>query len=336
MRELTTVGIDLAKNVFAVHAVDRDGRVVLRRLIGRGKLAELIAQLPPSLIGMESCTGAHEWARRFQVMGHSVRLMAPMFVAPYRKSGKNDGNDAEAICEAVSRPNMRYVPIKTRDQQAMLTLHRVRQGFVVERTAVVNRIRGLLAEFGVVMPQRVESLRRELPAHCETLPTLAARAILDLQQHLRVLDTRIGEYDLELKRLAGANEDARRLQTIPGIGPISASAIVATVGSAAEFRNGRQFAAWLGLTPRQFSSGGKSRLGPISKRGDAYLRMLLVLGARSVLQTAARHTDRLSRWVQSIHARCGYHKAIVAVAAKNARILWAMLAKKERFTPQFA
>ncbi len=334
MRELTTIGIDLAKNVFAVHAVDRDGRVVLRRLVGRGKLAELIAQLPPSLIGMESCTGAHEWARRFQALGHSVRLMAPMFVAPYRKSGKNDGNDAEAICEAVSRPNMRFVPIKTLDQQALLTLHRVRQGFVVERTAVVNRIRGLLAEFGVVIPQRVESLRRELPAHCEALPSLAARAIRDLQQHLRVLDIRIGEYDLELKRLASANEDARRLQTIPGIGPISASAIVATVGSAAEFRNGRQFAAWLGLTPRQSSSGGKNRLGHISKRGDAYLRTLLVLGARSVLQTARRHTDRLSRWVQSIQARCGYHKAIVAVAAKNARILWAVMAKKERFRPQ--
>lgn len=334
MRELTTVGIDLAKNVFAVHAVDRDGRVVLRRLVGRGKLAGLIAQLPPSLIGMESCTGAHEWARRFQALGHSVRLMAPMFVAPYRKSGKNDGNDAEAICEAVSRPNMRFVPIKTLDQQALLTLHRVRQGFVVERTAVVNRIRGLLAEFGVVIPQGVESLRRELSAHCETLPSLAARAIRDLRQHLRVLDIRIGEYDLELKRLASANEDARRLQTIPGIGPISASAIVATVGSAAEFRNGRQFAAWLGLTPRQCSSGGKNRLGHISKRGDAYLRMLLVLGARSVLQTARRHTDRLSRWVQSIHARCGYHKAIVAVAAKNARIVWALMAKKERFTPQ--
>jgi transposase len=191
MRELTTVGIDLAKNVFAVHAVDRDGRVVLRRLVGRAKLAELIAQLPPSLIGMESCTGAHEWARRFQALGHSVRLMAPMYVAPYRKSGKNDGNDAEAICEAVSRPNMRFVPIKSLDQQALLTLHRVRQGFVVERTAVVNRIRGLLAEFGVVIPQRVESLRRELSAHCETLPSLAAPAIRDLQQHFVEPLTRI-------------------------------------------------------------------------------------------------------------------------------------------------
>ena len=172
MQELTTVGIDLAKNVFAVHAVSHDGQVVVRRMVSRGKLAELIARLPPSLIGMESCSGAHEWARRFQALGHTVRLMAPAFVAPYRKSGKNDGNDAEAICEAVSRPNMRFVAVKTLDQQAMLTLHRVRQGFVVERTAVVNRIRGLLAEFGVVIPQREMSLRRELQAVARRCPRL--------------------------------------------------------------------------------------------------------------------------------------------------------------------
>jgi transposase len=333
MQELTTVGIDLAKNTFAVHAVHGDGRVLVRRMVSRSKLLDLVAQLPQSLIGMESCSGAHEWARRFQALGHTVRLMAPVFVAPYRKSGKNDGNDAEAICEAVTRPSMRFVPVKTLDQQALLTLHRVRQGFVVERTAVVNRIRGLLAEFGIVLPQRVETLRRELRASCEALPRLAARAISDLQEHLRVLDARIVEYDRELKRLASISEE-RRLQTIPGIGAITASAMVASVGSAAEFRNGRQFAAWLGLTPRQFSTGGKTRLGRISKRGDAYLRMLLVLGARSVLQTAARHRDRLSRWVQSIHARCGYHKAIVAVAAKNARIVWAVMVTKQRFTPQ--
>jgi transposase len=334
MQELTTVGIDLAKSAFAVHAVAPDGRVVLRRMVSRGKLMEVIARLPPSLIGMESCSGAHEWARRFQGLGHSVRLMAPVFVAPYRKSGKNDGNDAEAICEAVVRPSMRFVPIKTLDQQAMLTLHRVRQGFVTERTAVVNRIRGLLAEFGIALAQGVESLRRDLHASSEGLPGLACRAIRDLQTHLRVLDQRISEYDRELKRLASENDDAQRLQTIPGIGPITASAMVASVGSALEFRNGRQFAAWLGLTPRQFSSGGKTRLGHISKRGDAYLRMLLVLGARSVLQNAARYTDRLSRWVLSIRSRCGYHKAIVAIAAKNARILWVVMAKKERFKTQ--
>jgi transposase len=205
---------------------------------------------------------------------------------------------------------------------------------VTERTAVVNRIRGLLAEFGIALAQGVESLRRDLHASSEGLPGLACRAIRDLQTHLRVLDQRISEYDRELKRLASENDDAQRLQTIPGIGPITASAMVASVGSALEFRNGRQFAAWLGLTPRQFSSGGKTRLGHISKRGDAYLRMLLVLGARSVLQNAARYTDRLSRWVLSIRSRCGYHKAIVAIAAKNARILWVVMAKKERFKTQ--
>ena len=334
MNELTTVGIDLAKQVFAVHAVARDGRIVLRRTVSRSKLLETIARLPPSLIGLEACTGAHEWARRFQSLGHTVRLMAPAFVTPYRKSGKNDGNDAEAICEAVSRPSMRFISIKTVAQQALLTLHRVRQGFVAERTAVVNRIRGLLAEFGVVLPQRVESIRHGLHESTERLPDLARRAIRDLQAHMQVLDERIRDYDRELKRLAAADEQARRVQTIPGVGPITASAVVASVGSAKEFRNGRQFAAWLGLTPRQSSSGGKTRLGHISKRGDAYLRMLLVLGARAVLQNAGRYTDRLSRWALAIRERCGYHKAIVAIAAKNARILWVVLAKGESFRAQ--
>lgn len=333
MNEHTTVGIDLAKHVFAIHAVAKDGRVVLRRTVSRGKLMDTIARLPPSLIGLECCSGAHEWARRFQALGHTVRLMAPAFVTPYRKSGKNDGNDAEAICEAVSRPNMRFISVKTVDQQALLTLHRVRQGFVIERTATVNRIRGLLAEFGIVLPQRVESVRQGLHASTEHLPSLVLRAIRDLQGHMLALDERIVEYDRELKRLAASNDQTRRVQTIPGVGPITASAIVASVGSAKEFRNGRQFAAWLGLTPRQFSSGGKTRLGHISKRGDSYLRMLLVLGARSVLQNAGRYTDRLSRWVLAIRERCGYHKAIVAIAAKNARILWAVLAKGENFRP---
>jgi transposase len=204
MNEITTVGIDLAKHVFAVHAVARDGRVVLRRIVSRSKLLETVAQLPRSLIGLEACSGAHEWARRLQSLGHTVRLMAPAFVSPYRKSGKNDGNDAEAICEAVSRPNMRFVSIKSVDQQAVLTLHRVRQGFVVERTAVVNRIRGLLAEFGVVLPQRVESVRRGLHESTAGLPDLACRAIRDLQAHLHGLDERIDRYDRELKHLARA------------------------------------------------------------------------------------------------------------------------------------
>jgi transposase len=290
---------------------------------------QTVAALPPCLIGMEACSGAHEWARRFQELGHTVRLMAPVFVAPYRKSGKNDGNDAEAICEAVSRPNMRFVPVKSAEQQAILALHRVRQGWIEERTATINRIRALLTEFGVVLPNRAQHVRRGAMVAAEGLPALARRALEDLRSHLGTLDERIAAYDRELQAQARQSEAAQRLMQIRGIGPITAVAIVATVGNARDFESGRQFAAWLGLTPRQHSSGGKRRLGHISRRGDAYLRCLLVQGARSVLYTAMRHRDRLSRWVCTLRARRGDHKTLVAIAAKNARIAWALLAKNQ-------
>lgn len=326
-----TVGIDLAKNVFSVHAVDAEGRVVIRRSVTRAKLAQTIAVLPPCLIGMEGCSGSHEWARRFQALGHTVRLMAPKFVAPYRKSGKNDDNDAEAICEAVARPNMRFVPIKTIEQQAILVLHRTRQGFVAERTAAINRIRALLTEFGVVLPRGTASVRRGVAEHFSKLPALAGRVAQDLYDHIEVLNTRIADYDQQLKQIGKTDETVRRLQTIPGIGPITASAAVATIGNGHEFRNGREFAAWLGLVPRQWSTGGKTRLGRISRWGDQYLRHLLVLGAHAVLQAAGRHKDRLSRWAVSLQQRRGLGRAKVALAAKNARILWALLAKGESF-----
>jgi len=326
---VTTVGIDLAKNVFSLHAVDGRGVVVLRKTVVRARLTALVAQLPPSLIGLEACSGAHEWARRFAQHGHTVKLMAPKFVAPYRRSGKNDSNDAEAICEAVSRPSMRFVPVKSVEQQALLTLHRVRLGFVEERTATINRIRGLLAEFGVVLPQRVVEVRRSAAAALNDLPVLAARALSDLLAHVRVLDERIGEYERELEQHARRDERAKRIRQLSGIGPISASAIVSSVADAHEFKNGRQFAAWLGLTPKQYSTGGKSRLGRITAHGDAYLRTLLIMGARSMLQTALRRTDRLARWALAVRARRGYHRACVAIAAKHARIVWAMLAKNE-------
>lgn len=328
MSNVTTVGIDLAKNVFSVHGVDASGEVLLRKAVSRAKLSELVAQLAPCLIGMEACSGAHEWARRFAVFGHTVKLMAPKFVAPYRKSGKNDGNDAEAICEAVGRPNMRFVPLKTLEQQSELCLHRVRQGFVEERTATLNRLRGLLAEFGQVLPQRAIEVRRGVPGLLEQLPSRAARCIRDLLEHAQVLETRMREYEREIEAHANHSELARRAQARRGIGPITASAIVATVGTAREFSNGRQFAAWLGLVPRQYSTGGKVRLGHITKRGDPYVRTLLVMGARSVLQRAARESDPLSRWALALKQRRGYHRACVAVAAKNARIVWALLAKE--------
>jgi transposase len=329
MKQVTTVGIDLAKRVFALHAVDGAGTVVMRRIVRREQLMEVVAGLSPCLIGMEAGSGAHEWARRFQGLGHSVRLMAAKFVTPYRRNGKNDGNDAEAICEAVARPGMRFVPVKSAEQQAVLTVHRVRQGFVEERTSTINRIRGLLAEFGVVLPLRSVTIRREARAAAETLPHIARHAIEDLCAHLRELDARVLAYDREIQHQARQSEPARRLMKIRGIGPLSALAIVATVGNARDFRNGRQFAAWLGLTPKQYSSGGKSRLGSITKRGDAYLRTLMVLGARSVLNTAMRHKDRISRWVLALQTRRGYHRALVAIANKNARIAWALLSRNQ-------
>jgi len=255
--------------------------------------------------------------------------MAAKFVSPYRRNGKNDGNDAEAICEAVSRPGMRFVPVKSLEQQALLSLHRVRQGFIAERTGTINRLRGLLTEFGVVLPLRSVIVRRDASKAAEALPGLARRAIDDLRAHLSVLDGRIEAYDRELEAQARECEPAQRLMKIRGVGTLSALAIVATVGDARDFKSGRQFAAWLGLTPRQHSSGGKSRLGHITKRGDTYLRCLLVQGARSVLHTATRHTDRMSRWVQGVESRRGYHRALVAIASKNARIAWALLSRNE-------
>ena len=329
MEKITTVGIDLAKSVFSLHGVDGTGRVVLRRTVRRDQLLEVVAGIPQCLIGMEACSGAHEWGRRFQEHGHTVRLMAPKFVAPYRKSGKNDGNDAEAICEAVTRPSMRFVPVKSAEQQALLALHRVRQGFVVERTATINRLRGLLSEFGVVLPLRSVTVRRHAAAAAEGLPELARRAIGDLLEQLRILDERIGAYDREIEAQARLSEPAQRLMKIRGIGATTALAIVATVGNAHEFRNGRQFAAWIGLVPGQYSTGGKTRLGHISKRGDAYLRNLLVQGARSVLNSAGMHQDRMSRWILELQPRRGYYRTLVAIANKNARIAWALLAKNE-------
>jgi transposase len=333
MEKITTVGIDLAKSVFSLHGVDEAGRVVLKRTVRRDKLMEAVAAIAPCLIGMEACSGAHEWGRRFLGLGHTVKLMAPKFVAPYRKSGKNDGNDAEAICEAVMRPSMRFVPVKSLEQQALLVLHRVRQGFIVERTATINRLRGLMSEFGVVLPLRSVTVRRQAAQAAESLPELVRRGVGDLLEQRRLLDERIAAYDREIEAQARHCEPAQRLMKIRGIGPTTALALVATVGNAREFKNGRQFAAWIGLVPGQYSTGGKTRLGHISKRGDAYLRNLLVQGARSVLNSAGMHQDRMSRWILELQPRRGYYRTLVAIANKNARIAWALLAKNETLRP---
>lgn len=333
---IITIGIDLAKNVFSVHGIDANGKVALERTVRRDRLLELLATLQPCVIAMEACSGAHHWARQLTALGHTPKLIAPKFVTPYRmsgKRGKNDAADAAAICEAATRPKMRFVPIKTVDQQGTLCVHRVRQGFIEERTATINRARGLLSEFGVVLPLNANTVRRQAAAALEDLPGWANRAIGDLLSHLHALDLRIVEYDAHIKVAAKSDERARRLMSMPGIGPTTASALVASIGNAHDFKNGRQLAAWLGLVPSQFSTGGKSRLGSITKAGDAYLRTLLILGARSVLANALGKTDRISRWALAVQQRAGYGKALVAIAAKNARIAWAMLNKGEAFRP---
>jgi len=332
---IVTLGIDLAKNVFALHGVDATGRAVLvRPSVPRGKVLEAVAALPPCLIGMEACSGAHHWARLFQAHGHTVRLMAPKFVAPYRlsgKRGKNDAADAAAICEAVTRPSMRFVPPKSVQQQSELMVHRARQGFIVQRTATINRIRGLLSELGIVLPLKAATVRREALLQLEDLPGWVNTVIGDLLSEVHRLDERIAQYDRHIEHIAKESAAARRLMQLPGVGPATATALAAMIGNGHEFKSGRQLSAWLGLVPGQYSSGGKQRLGRITKAGDPYLRMLLVLGARSVLQAADGKTDPVSRWAVQLAARVGYWKAVVAIAAKNARMCWAVLQRGESF-----
>jgi transposase len=329
------VGIDLAKSVFAVHGVNEAGKAELvRPSVARAKLAELIAALPPCVVGMEACTGAHYWARLFMSHGHTVRLMAPKFVAPYRlsgKRGKNDAADAAAICEAVQRPSMRFVPIKSTEQQARLMVHRARQGFVEQRTATLNRIRGLLSELGIVLPLKAATVRREAALALEDLPGRANLVIGDLLSEVHRLDERIEQYDRQIAQMAREDERARQLVRLSGVGETTATALIAMIGNGHEFKSGRQLAAWLGLVPGQYSSGGKTRLGRITKAGDAYLRSLLVMGARALLNAAKGKSDSVSRWAVQLAERRGYWRAIVAIAAKNARMAWAVLSRGERF-----
>jgi transposase len=333
--KVVRIGIDIAKHVLQVHGVDRRGKVAMRKQLTRGKLLPFFAQLSPCLIGMEACATAHYWARELTKLGHDVRLMAPQFIRPYRKNLKNDRNDAEAICEAVSRPTMRFVPVKSVAQHAVLTLHRARELLVRDRTALVNQMRGLLAEYGLISAQGIERFRQALPRLLEDadngLPVLAREVIAELQERLRDLDQRIAAYDSRLTGLARQSDAARRLMQLEGVGAVTATAIVATIGDGKVFKNGHQFAAWLGLVPRQYSSGGKSRLGRISKRGDVYLRTLLIHGTRSVLRLTGQRTDAKSRWAERLKQRRGSNVAAVALAAKHARIIWAMLARNQEY-----
>ena len=344
MEKITTVGLDLAKQVMAVHAAGSDGRMVLRKVLRRDQLLAWSAALAPCVIAMEACGGAHHWARELVRQGHTVRIIAAEFVQAFRKSGKNDANDAEAICTAARQANMRFVAMKSAEQQAALCVHRLRQGLVEERTALINRLRGLLTEFGVVAPLSPEKLRREL-ARCQDpqdtrLPPPVRQLVGDQLTALDQLEARMATYAEQIAAQARESEVAQRLQTIAGVGPTTAAAMVATVGAPQEFRNGRQFAAWLGLTPKQHSTGGKTRLGRITKRGDAYLRTLLIMGAKSALQAALRKPPegrhRLQRWIVVVLGRIGYHKTLVAIANKHARIIWALLVKGGDFDVQRA
>lgn len=341
--KLTTVGIDLAKNVFQVHGVDERGKAVLRKKLSRDQVATFFVRLEPCLIGMEACGSAHHWARKLQAMGHTVKLMAPQFVKPYVKSNKNDAADAEAICEAVTRSNMRFVPIKNTEQQAALSIHRARQGFVEARTAQGNQIRGLLAEFGLIVPQGIAHIVTRVPELIEDasndLPAPLRQLIERLVEHFKELDRQVSELERQIKAWHRNNALSRKLEEVPGIGPITASAVVASVGNATSFDDGRQMAAWLGLVPRQHSSGGKQVLLGISKRGDAYLRTLLIHGARAVVRTAKMKIAAgmaQPSWLHKLLERKHANVAAVALANKNARIVWALLAHGREYEADYA
>ena len=332
---ISTIGLDLAKNVFQVHGVDERGSALLRKQLRRDQVVPFFARLQPCVIGIEACSGAHYWAGKLRELGHTVRMMSPQFVTPYVKTNKNDAIDAEAICEAVARPNMRFVAAKTPEQQAVLALHTARAGFVKARTAQANQIRGLLAEFGLVIPQGIRNVYKCVPAMIERAETWLPgrfRALVErLLEHLKRLDRQVQELEREIVGWHRESEISRRLEAIPGIGPITASALVASAGDARNFKNARQFAAWLGLVPRQRSSGGKSLLLGISKRGDVYLRTLLIHGGRAVVRYAAAHTGKASSWLTHLIGRRHANVAAVAVANKNARVAWALLASGRRY-----
>jgi transposase len=336
--EITTVGIDLAKNVFQIHAVDQHGKVALKRQLKRGQMVEFFTNLPTCLIGMEACGSAHYWARKLQVMGHTVKLMAPQFVKPYVKTNKHDAADAEAICEAVRRPNMRFVPIKNVEQQGVLALHRVRQGWIKARTAQANQIRGLLSEFGLIVPQGIGHITSRVPAILDEakdeLPGAFHELVLRLLDHFKNLDRQVKELEYQIQSWHRANALSRKLEQIPGIGPITASALIASVGDAKNFANGRQLAAWLGLVPKQHSSGGKTNLQGISKRGDTYLRTLLIHGARAVIRQLERKAN-VQDWLGKLLGRRNKNIATVALANKNARIAWALLAHDRNFRSDY-
>ena len=335
MKEITTIGVDLAKNVFTIHCNSQDGATVLRKKTNRKELMTFVATHASCLIGMESSNGSHYWARKFKEYGHDVKIMPPQYVKPYVKTNKNDMSDAEAIAEAVTKPNMRFVPIKAPHQQDMQVLHGIRSRLVGNRTALVNSIRGYLMERGITIPQGISNICRKLPEILSNttneLTDMLVKELQFLYSEYRELDIKVKEYDKRIEQLCKSDESCARLLKIPGVGFLTASYVRAVIGNPNVFKNGRQFAAWVGLVPRQHSTGGKPRLLGISKRGDVYLRTLLIHGARNMVRYSDNKQDRLNMWVSRKLIKRGFNKTCVAVANKNARMIWAILAHGEEY-----
>ena len=335
MQSISTIGLDIAKSVFQVHGVDEAGQVVIRRQLKRRHVLAFFQKLPPCLVGIEACASSHHWSRELQALGHAVRLMPPAYVKPYVKRQKNDSTDAEAICEAVTRPNMRFVPTKTVEQQSCLMLHRARHLFIRQQTAVINSIRAYLAEFGIIAPvgrRGVEQLLDVVADRADhRLPEIARACVAALGSQLRALKAQILEFDRRIIAWHRSSATSRRLDAIPGVGPALATALVASVADARAFRSGRDFSAWVGLVPKQNSSGGKDRLGSISKQGDRYLRSLFTAGALAVIRYARIHGTGHRPWLTGLLARRPAKVAAIALANKLARMAWAMMAKGERY-----
>jgi transposase len=339
-QQISVLGIDIAKLVFHVVGRDDTGVVMLRKRMARSELLPFIANVPPPRIGMEACGSAHSWARRFREHGHDVRLIAPQFVKAYVKSPKNDARDAEAICEAVTRPTMRFVPIKRVEQHDLQALHRLRGRLIKARTALVNEIRGLLSEYGMVLPQSLAKFRALIVEKLEDeqaqLTALGTEVFWHLYEEFLAVEKRLAYDDKKLAASGHAHPECQRLQTIPGIGPVTATALIAAIGDATQFKNGRQLAAWLGLVPRQHSTGGQPRLLGMTQRGDVSLRTLLVHGARATLRWIGTKHDERSQWLKALMARRGKNRAAVALAHKHARIVWALLAHNQDYQSRTA
>jgi transposase len=335
MQTVTTIGLDIAKSVFQVHGIDGEGHVVIRRQIKRRQVLAFFQRLPRCLVGIEACASAHHWSRELQALGHTVRLMPPAYVKPYVKRHKNDATDAEAICEAVTRPNMRFVATKTPEQQSCLTLHRTRHLFIRQQTSVINAIRAHLAEFGIVAPVGRNGVEQLLGVVAdgsdERLPEIARACVAALGAQLQMLKAQILQFDRRITAWHRSNEVSKRLDEIPGVGPALATALVASVADPKAFRSGRDFSAWIGLVPKQNSSGGKDRLGNISKRGDRYLRSLFTTGALAVIRYAKIHGTQHRPWLTALLARRPTKVAAIALANKIARMAWAMMARGERY-----